>query len=162
MDANKPKHRTTAERKNDLELVVTRIFDAPARLVFKAWTTPDLLKQWWAPKSSGAVLVGCEIDLRTGGSYRYTFAHPSREEPLVFFGQYLEVVPDAKIVWTNEESEDGAVSTLTLVETAGRTTLTVSEIYPTREGVDAALEGAAEGMPEQFEQLDEMLMELGA
>ena len=155
-------NKTTAERKGERELVVTRTFAGPARLVFKAWTTPDLLKQWWAPKSSGAKLIGCEIDLRTGGSYRYTFAHPSREEPLVFFGQYLEVVPDAKIVWTNEESEDGAISTLTLDEKDGRTLLTIGEIYPTKAGADAALEGVAEGMPEQFAQLDDMLMELGA
>ncbi len=155
-------NKTTAERKGERELVVTRTFDGPARLVFKAWTTPELLKKWWAPKSSGATLVGCEIDLRTGGSYRYTFAHPSRDEPLAFFGQYLEVIPDAKIVWTNEESEGGAVSTLTLVEIDGRTVLTISEVYPTREGVDDALQGAAEGMPEQFAQLDDMLVELGA
>ncbi len=156
------KHRTTAERKGERELVITRTLDGPARLVFKAWTTPELLQQWWTPKSTGARLIGCEIDLRTGGSYRYTFAHPSREEPLAFFGKYLEVVPDAKIVWTNEESDDGAVSTLTLVETDGRTLLTISEIYPTSEAVDAALEGAAEGMPEQFEQLDALLVTLGA
>ncbi len=155
-------NKTTAERKGERELVITRTFDGPARLVFKAWTTPELLKQWWAPKSTGATLVGCEIDMRTGGSYRYTFSHPSREEPLVFFGQYLEVVPDAKIVWTNEESEDGAVSTLTLVETDGRTLLTISELYPTKAGADEALGGMAEGMPEQFEQLDAMLVELGA
>ena len=155
-------YKTTAERRGEREMVVTRLFDGPARLVFKAWTTPDLLKQWWAPKSTGATLVGCEIDLRTGGSYRYTFAHPSREEPLAFFGKYLEVIPDAKIVWTNEESEDGAVSTLTLEEKDGRTLLTISEIYPTKEGVDEALQGVAEGMPEQFDQLDAMLVELGA
>ncbi len=155
-------YKTTAERRGEREMVVPRLFDGPARLVFKAWTTPDLLKQWWAPKSTGATLVGCEIDLRTGGSYRYTFAHPSREEPLAFFGKYLEVIPDAKIVWTNEESEDGAVSTLTLEEKDGRTLLTISEIYPTKEGVDEALQGVAEGMPEQFDQLDAMLVELGA
>lgn len=155
-------YKTTAERKGEREMVVTRLFDGPARLVFKAWTTPELLKQWWAPKSTGATLIGCEIDLRTRGSYRYTFAHPSREEPLAFFGKYLEVIPDAKIVWTNEESEDGAVSTLTLEEKDGRTLLTISEIYPTKEGVDEALQGVAEGMPEQFDQLDAMLVELGA
>jgi len=162
MDTNRPKHRTTAEKTNDRELVVTRTFDGPARLVFKAWTTPDLLKQWWAPKSSGARLIGCEIDLRTGGGYRYTFAHPSREEPLVFFGKYLEVVENERIVWTNEESPDGAVSTLTLVETDGQTRLTISEIYPTKEGLEQAFEGMADGMPEQFDQLDDLLSTLGA
>ena len=160
MDTNR--HKTTAERTNDRELVVMRTFDAPARLVFQAWTTPDLLKQWWAPKSSGAKLIGCEIDLRTGGSYSYTFAHPSREEPMVFFGKYLEVVEYERIVWTNEESEDGAVSTLTLVETNGQTLLTISEIYPTKQGLDQAYEGMEDGMPEQFNQLDELLLTLDA
>ena len=155
-------YKTTAERKGERELVVTRTFDGPARLVFKAWTTPALLMKWWTPKSTGATLVGCDIDLRTGGSYRYEFAHPSSEQTMAFFGKYLEVVPDAKIVWTNEESEDGAISTLTLEEKDGRTLLTISEIYPTSEGVDAALQGSAEGMPEQFEQLDAMLVELAA
>ena len=153
---------TTTERPSDRELVIMRTFNGPALLVYKAWTTPELLQRWWAPKSSGATLIGCDIDLRVGGKYRYEFAHPSSEQTMAFFGQYLEVVPDAKIVWTNEESEDGAVSTLTLVETDGRTLLTISELYPTKAGADEALGGMAEGMPEQFEQLDAMLVELGA
>jgi uncharacterized protein YndB with AHSA1/START domain len=153
---------TKAERNGERGLIVTRSFNAPARLVFKAWTTPDLLKTWWCPKSTGASLIGCEIDLRTGGSYRYEFSHPSSERTMAFFGQYLEVVPDAKIVWTNEESPDGAVSTLTLEEKDGRTLLTISEVYPSSEAVDEALQGAAEGMPEQFAQLDELLVTLGA
>ncbi len=162
MDTGENHKRTTATRQSEREMTVTRSFNGPARLVFQAWTTPDLLKQWWAPKSSGMTLVKCDIDLRAGGRYRFEFAHPARETPLAFFGQYLEVVPNAKIVWTNEESEDGAVSTLTLEEKDGRTLLTISELYPTKEGLERAFEGMEDGMPETFEQLDELLVTLGA
>ena len=162
MDQNKAKYRTTAERKSDLELVITRTFDGPARLVFQAWTTPELLKRWWTPKSTGATLVSCEADVRTGGSYRFEFGHPSSERTMVFFGKYLEVVPNERIVWTNEESENGAVSTLTLEEKDGKTLLTMTDRYPTAEACKEGLEGMAEGMPEQFDQLDELLIELGA
>ena len=110
------RNRTTLERKSDREMVVTRIFDAPARLVFEAWTTPELFKQWWVPKSSGATLLSCEQDVRVGGSYRLEFAHPKAATPMAFFGRYLEVVPNARLVWTNEESADGAVTTVTFEE----------------------------------------------
>lgn len=163
MDTQKTEgHKTTAERLSDREMVVKRTFDGPARLVFQAWTTPELLKRWWAPKSSGMTLVTCDIDLRTGGRYRFEFSHPAREQPLAFFGQYLEVIPNAKIVWTNEESEDGAVSTLILEEKDGRTHLTIHDVYPTQAACEQAFEGMEDGMPETFEQLDEMLVELGA
>ena len=161
-EANTMKHLTKAERKSDRELVITRTFNGPARLVFKAWTTPELLKRWWAPKSIGSTLVSCEVDARTGGSYRFEFGHPSSDQTFAFFGKYLEVVQDARIVWTNEESDDGAISTLTLEEKDGKTFLTLSEVYPTTAARDEAMEGAAQGMPEQFEQLDELLVELDA
>jgi uncharacterized protein YndB with AHSA1/START domain len=156
------KHLTKAERKSDRELVVTRTFDGPARLVFKAWTTPELLKRWWAPKSIGATLVACEVDARTGGSYRFEFGHPSSDQTFAFFGKYLEVVENARIVWTNEESSDGAISTVTFEEKDGKTLLTFSEIYPTKKACDEAMEGSAQGLPEQFAQLDELLVELEA
>ena len=161
-ETNTMKHLTKAERKSDRELVVTRTFDGPARLVFQAWTTPELLKRWWAPKSIGSTLVSCEVDARTGGSYRFEFGHSSSDQTFAFFGQYLEVVQDARIVWTNEESEGGAISTLTLVEKDGKTFLTLSELYPTTAARDEAMEGAAQGLPEQFDQLDELLVELAA
>ena len=161
MDA-RTKYETTARAQSDRELVITRSFNGPARIIFQAWTTPALLQRWWAPKSSGATLIGCEVDARTGGGYRFEFAHPSSERTMVFFGKYLEVVQDARIVWTNEESEEGAVSTLTLVEKDGKTQLTIHEVYPTAAARDEALEGAAQGMPEQFEQLDGLLVELDA
>ena len=154
--------RTTSERKSDREMVVTRSFDAPPRLVFEAWTTPGLFRQWWVPKSSGATLLSCEQDVRVGGSYRLEFAHPDFAQPMAFFGRYLEVVPDARLVWTNEESEDGAITTVTFAEKDGRTLLVMSELYPSKQALDRAIEGMGEAMPETFEQLDEFLAARGA
>jgi len=156
-----PGNRTTTERKSDRELVITRTFDAPARLVFEAWTTPELFKQWWVPKSSGATLLSCEQDVRVGGSYRLEFAHPQGAAPMAFFGRYLEVVPNARLVWTNEESADGAVTTVTFEEKDGETLLVMSELYPSKQALDTATEGMDEAMPEAFEQLDEFLVARG-
>jgi len=157
------KNRTTAERKSERELVITRRFDAPARMVFEAWTTPALLKRWWAPKSSGAPLLSCDLDARTGGKYRFEFGHPhDSSRTMVFFGKYLEVTPYSHLVWTNEESDDGAVTTLTLAEKDGKTLLTLRELYPSKEALDQAFDGMEGGMPEQFDQLDELLVILAA
>jgi uncharacterized protein YndB with AHSA1/START domain len=156
------KNRTTSERKSARELVTTRAFDAPARLVFEAWTKPELFKQWWVPKSSGANLLSCEQDVRVGGSYRLEFAHPKAPGTMAFFGRYLEVVPNSRLVWTNEESQDGAVTTVTFEERGGMTLLVMHELYPSKEALDAALEGMEEAMPETFEQLDEFLVARGA
>lgn len=155
------KYATTVERKSARELVITRRFDAPARLVFAAWTTPDLLKLWWAPKSSGMSLVSCAVDARTGGTYRFEFGNGA-SKTMVFFGKYLEVTPDARLVWTNEESTDGAVTTVTFAEKDGKTLLTLSELYPSKKALDHAFDGMEGGMPEQFDQLDELLVTLGA
>jgi len=150
-------HRTTVERKSERELVITRAFDAPARLVFEAWTKPELLKRWWAPKSAGVPLLSCEADVRVGGRYRFEFGQES-SKTMAFFGRYLEVVPHSRLVWTNEESDEGAVTTLTFEERGDKTLLVLHEIYPSKEARDAGMEG---GMPEQFEQLDELLAALG-
>jgi uncharacterized protein YndB with AHSA1/START domain len=152
--------RTTSERTSEREMVITRTFDAPARLVFKAWTTPELFKQWWVPKSSGATLLSCEQDVRVGGGYRLEFAHPQGGAPMAFFGRYLEVVPDARLVWTNEESADGAVTTVTFEDQGGKTLLVMRELYPSKEALDVAIEGMDEAMPETFEQLDDFLLTL--
>jgi len=154
--------RTTSERKSDRELIVTRTFDAPAHMVFEAWTTPALFKQWWVPKSSGATVLSCEQDVRVGGSYRLEIAHPKAATPMAFFGRYLEVVPNARLVWTNEESDDGAITTVTFEEKDGETLLVMSELYPSQQALDKAIEGMAEAMPETFEQLDEFLVARGA
>lgn len=152
------KNRTTVERKSERELVVTRTFDAPARIVFEAWTKPDLFKRWWGSKSMGMSLVSCEMDVRVGGGYRLVF-----NQGLAFFGRYLEVTPPSRLVWTNDEGGDGGpVTTVTFEEKDGKTLLVMHELYPSKEALDAAGTGAAEGMIELFGQLDEFLVTLGA
>lgn len=155
-------HRTTVQKKSDREVVVTRTFDAPARLVFEAWSRPDLFRKWWVPRSMGMTLRSCEMDVRTGGKYRLVFGDEP-ENPMAFFGKYLDVVPDKRIVWTNEESGDaGSVTTVTFEERDGKTLLVLSELYPTKEALDEAGTGAQEMMNETFRQLDELLAELSA
>ena len=153
--------RTTVERRSDRELVVTRTFDAPARLVFDAWTRPELFKQWWAPKSSPVPLLSCEMDVRTGGGYRLAFGQDAANS-MAFFGKYLDVSPPARLVWTNEESADAAVTTVTFAENDGRTRLVLQERYPSKEALDEACAGMQGATPEQFEQLDALLVTLGA
>ncbi len=148
--------RTTVQRKSDRELVVTRTFDAPAHLVFEAWSMPELFKKWWVPKSMGMTLRSCEMDVRTGGTYRLSFG-----EGMDFFGRYLEVTPPSRIVWTNEEGgENGSVTTVTFEEKDGQTLLVMSELYPSKEALDEAGTGAADATHETFAQLDELLATL--
>ncbi len=155
------KNRTTVERTSEREVVVRRTFDGPARIVFKAWTTPDLFRDWWAPKSLGVPLLSCEMDVRVGGRYRLMFGHDA-SNAAEFFGRYLEVTPHSRLAWTNDEDGDGgSVTTVTFEEIAGKTLLVVHELYPSKEALDAA-GGAADAMPEQFEQLDKLLATLGA
>jgi uncharacterized protein YndB with AHSA1/START domain len=155
------KNRTTVERKSERELVITRTFNGPARLVFEAWTKPELLKLWWAPKSTGLSLLSCQADVRVGGSYRFEIGHKD-SKPMAFFGKYVEVTPPSRLVWTNEESDDGAVTTLTFEDKDGKTLLTMRELYPTKEALDGAIAGMEGGMSETFKQLDELLVTLGA
>ena len=152
-------HRTTAQRKSDREMVVTRTFDAPARLVFEAWTRPELFRQWWVPKSIGLALLSLEQDVRVGGGYRLVF-DLGDSKTMAFFGKYVEVTPPSRRAWTNEESDDGAVTTVTFEEKDGKTHLTLSEAYPTKEALDRNI-GSTEGLPEQFAQLDALLATLG-
>lgn len=156
MDAREGSRPVTVERTSDREVVVTRTFDAPTRLVFAAWTQPELFQKWWVPKSMGMVLYACEMDVRVGGRYRLNFG-----EGADFFGRYLEVTPPSRLSWTNEEGgEDGSVTTVTFEEKNGRTHVVVSERYPSKEALDAAGTGAAEAMRETFVQLDELLLTL--
>ena len=156
------KNRTTVERKSERELVVTRTFNAPARIVFDAWTKPELFKQWWVPKSMDMFLRSCEMDVRAGGRYRLVFGHDA-SNPDEFFGRYIEVIPHSRLVWTNDEGGDsGPVTTVTFEEKAGKTLLVMHELYPSKEALDAAGTGAADMMSETFEQLDELLVALGA
>jgi uncharacterized protein YndB with AHSA1/START domain len=148
-------HSTSVERRSDREVVVRRTFDAPARLVFEAWTRPELFRQWWVPKSAGLALLSLELDVRVGGGYRLVF-DLGDSRTMAFFGKYLEVTPPSRLSWTNEESDDGAVTTVTFEEKDGRTHLTFSELYPTREALERNI-GSTEGLPEQFAQLDALL-----
>ena len=149
------KNDTKVERKSEREMVITRTFNAPARLVFEAWTKPELMSRWWVPKSAGMTLLSCEMDVRVGGTYRFVFQHAP--EPMAFFGRYLEVSPHSRLVWTNEEGGDaGQVSTMTLEERGDTTRMVLHEVFPSREALDAGV-GAYDGMPESFAQLDELL-----
>src|SRR4249920_3768951 len=155
------KNRTTVERKSEREFVFTRTFNAPARLVFEAWTKPELLKLWWVPKSIGMSLLSCEADVRVGGQYRFVFGVDA-SKTMAFFGRYIEVTPHSRLVWTNEEGDSGPVTTVTFEEQGGKTLLVMHELYPSKEALDAAGTGAADAMSETFEQLDELLGTLGA
>jgi len=149
-------NRTTVERKSERELVVTRTFDAPTRIVFEAWTKSDLFKRWWGSKSMGMTLVSCEMDVRVGGGYRLVF-----NNGMEFFGKYIEVTPHSRLVWTNDEGGDGGpLTTVTFEERGGKTLLVMHELYPSKEALDAAGTGAADGMGELFGQLDELLANL--
>ena len=153
------KHRTRVERTSERELVVTRTFNGPARLVFEAWTKPELFTRWWLPKSIGMSLRSCEMDVRVGGTYRLEF----EPEGMAFFGTYLDVTPHSRLVWTNDEGGDtGPVTTVTFQEQGDQTLLVLHELYPSKEALDAAGTGAADAMGETFEQLDELLVTLGA
>ena len=154
------KNPTTVERKSEREVVVTRTFDCPARLVFQAWTTAELFRRWWVPKSAGLNLISCEMDVRVGGGYRLVFRIDA-SNTMAFFGKYLEVTPPARLVWTNEEGgEGGPITTVTFEEKEGKTLLVMSELHPSKEALDASI-GSTDGMGETFDQLDELLVTLG-
>jgi len=156
-----PKGRTTVERTSERELVITRTINGPARLVFEAFTRAELLKRWWVPKSAGVSLLSCELDARVGGSYRLVFGHDA-SEPMAFYGRYTEVTPHSRLVWTNEEGDDGgAVTTVTFEEKGGTTLVVMHDLYPSKEALDSALAGMEGGMREALEQLDELVVALG-
>ena len=153
------KNPTSVERKSDRELIVTRTFDASPALVFKAWSQADIFKRWWMPKDAPGTLVSCDMDVRTGGKYRLEFSFG--DQTMAFYGKYLDVVPDSRIVWTNDEGEEeGAVTTVTFEDRGGKTFLTFHEIYPSKEALDEAMVGSAAGLPQQLDQLDELLPSL--
>jgi len=157
------KHPTTVDRQSDLELVVTRTFDAPPHLVFEAWTRPELFQRWWTPKSFGITFVSCEADVRTGGTYRLVFSHPDFEQPMAFFGRYLEVTPPSRIVWTNEEGAEGPVTTVTFEAKGETTVLVLRERYPSKQALDEAIASGSTGTAgasEQFVELDGVLATL--
>src|SRR5919199_4481307 len=154
------KNPTTTERMSDRELVVTRTFNGPARIVFEAWTRPELFKRWWVPKSTGMSLLSCEMDVRVGGTYRLVFSHPASPEPMAFFGKYNEVLPPSRLAWTNDEAgEDGAVTTVTFEDRGTETVVVVRDLYPSKEALDAAIaSGSTGGLRVAVEQLREVLV----
>ena len=156
------KHPTTVERASDRELVVTRTFNGPARLVFEAWTKPELFRQWWVPKSFGLSLLSCDMDVRTGGTYRLVFRHPAAPEPMAFFGRYNDVTPPSRLVWTNDEGgEAGAVTTVTFEERGAETLVVLRDLYPSKQALDEAIaSGSTSAFGETFDQLDETLVTL--
>lgn len=162
-DSTPVKNPTTVERKSERELVIKRTFNGPARIVFEAWTKPELLRRWWVPKSFGVTLLSCEADVRVGGTYKLVFGHGD-SKPMAFFGKYIEVTPHSRLAWTNEEGGDGgAVTTVTFEEKGGKTLLVMSDLYPSKEALDAAVaSGSTGGFGETFEQLDEVLAAQGA
>lgn len=153
---------TSVERRGDRELVITRTFDAPPSIVFTAWSQAELFRRWWVPKSvpGGVSLVACEMDVRTGGKYRLEFS-AGGPDTMAFYGKYLEVVPNERIVWTNDEGEEGAITTVTFKDLGGTTLLTFHEIYPSREALEEALQGGAAALPEQLDRLGEFLSGMG-
>jgi uncharacterized protein YndB with AHSA1/START domain len=154
------KKSTAVERKSERELVVTRAFSAPARIVFEAWTKPEMLKRWWAPKSFGVSFLSCEADVRAGGTYRFVFSHPASEQPMEFFGRYIEATPHSRLVWTNDEGgEGGSVTTVTFEKRDGETLVVMHDLYPSKEALDGVVaSGSIGGFSETFEQLDELLV----
>ncbi|MBP2448057.1 SRPBCC family protein [Rhizobium leguminosarum] len=155
------RNRTSVERRGDRELLVTRTFDAPPSTVYRAWSQPELFQRWWVPKSaSGILLVSCEMDVCTGGKYRLEFG-AGGSDTMAFYGKYLEVVPNERIVWTNDEGEEGAITTVTFEDQGGSTLLIFHEVYPSKEALEEALQGSAAALPEQLVQLDELLSSIG-
>lgn len=155
-EATPSKPHTTVERKSDLELVVRRTVNGPARLVFEAWTNAELFRKWWVPKSFGLTLLSCEMDVRVGGQYRLVF--PYEDSTMEFFGTYREVIPHARLVWTNEEGDGGeTITTVTFEESDGQTLVIVHDRYPS---VDALDVGSTHALPEALDQLDELLVSL--
>lgn len=149
---------TSVEKRGDRELVVIRRFDAPVHLVYRAWADPALFRQWWVPRSYGMTLVSCEMDVRVGGTYRLEIGHAASDQPMAFFGTYLEVEEDRCIVWTNEESPGGAITSVLFAEKGGVTEVTISNLFPTAEALEQELaSGACEGTAESLDQLAEFL-----
>jgi uncharacterized protein YndB with AHSA1/START domain len=159
-----PTQRATVERLSDRELVLTRSFHAPARIVFDAWTKPDLIKRWWAPRSLGVVLFECEADVRVGGKYRFVFGRDPKQ-PMAFSGTYTEVIPSSRLVCTQlfepMPAAGEAIVTATFEVQAGTTRLVLHQLFPSKEALDGAVaSGMEHGMRASYEQLDELVASL--
>jgi len=148
----------------DTQILITREFDAPKHLVYRAWTTPELVKRWWHANRGEVTLA--EIDLRVGGRWRYVSRSDDGLE-VAFHGEYREIVPNERLVSTEvyegipDAEEHAALDTLTLTESDGRTTLTVLVEHPTKEGRDAHINSGMEaGMQDAMDLLEEVAVSL--
>lgn len=160
-EAIRAESSTGVERKSEREMVVSRTINAPARVVFDAWTRPELFEHWWVPKSFPISLLSCELDVRVGGRYRLVFGPEG--STMEFFGTYLEVIPGSLLAWTNDEEDPGPVTTVTFEETGGKTLVVVHDRYPSKEALDDAIASGSTGitaMPESLGQLDDLLASL--
>jgi len=153
---------STTERTSEREIVVTRTINGPARLAFEAWTRAELLERWWTPKSFPITLRSIQTDPRVGGTYKLVFGY--EDSTFEFFGRYLEVTPPSRLVWTNDEGDEGGqITTVTFEETGGTTRVVVHDLYPSKEALDAAIaSGSTSGMAESLQQLDDLVVSLGA
>jgi uncharacterized protein YndB with AHSA1/START domain len=149
---------------SDTQILITREFDAPRHLVWRAWTTPELVRQWWHA-NRGEMSV-CEIDLRVGGTWRYAMDVEGFGE-VGFHGEYREIVPNERLVSTEvyegipDADEHAALDTLTLEEVDGRTLMTVLVEHPTKEGRDAHIEsGMEDGMQDAMDLLEKVAVAL--
>ena len=149
----------------DRQILITREFDAPRHLVYKAWTTPELVKRWWHA-NRGQVTIA-EIDLQVGGTWRYVSVTESGME-VAFHGEYREIVPNERLVSSEvyegipDAEQHAALNTLTLTERDGRTLLTVLVEHPTREGRDAHINSGMEpGMQDALDLLEQVAVTLG-
>lgn len=160
--SEKPGQTARIERPSDCEVVVTRHFDAAPDLVFEAWARPELFSKWWIPQSYSMTLVSCDMDVRTGGKYRLEIGHPASDQPMAFFGTYLQVEAGKRIAWTNEETPDGAITTVTFTKVDGGTKVVISNLFPSAEALEQELgSGAAEGVCASLDQLQALLLTSG-
>ncbi|HET6764956.1 MAG TPA: SRPBCC family protein [Longimicrobiaceae bacterium] len=158
-------NRTTMELLGDRDLVIERTFNAPPQVVFDAWTRPELVRRWWAPRSRGVSLSACDADVRPGGAYRYVL-HRDGQPDFAFSGIYTEVTPPSRLVYTQvfEPMRDAGevVVTVTFHEHEGRTRMVSHEVYPSAEVRAGALASGMEHvMRETMDQLDELVATLG-
>ena len=149
----------------DKQILITREFDAPKELVYRAWTEPELIKQWWGAKRGDVDVV--EVDFRVGGTWRYVMTAQGGME-VGFHGEYREIVPNERIVSTEafegipDPDEHASTNTLTLTEENGRTTMTVLVEHPTKEGRDMHIQSGMEGgMNDSYAALDALLAKAG-
>ena len=164
-----PMNQTSMELEGDREIVISRTFNGPARIVFDCWTRPDFVKRWWAPKSFGDAVVGCDADVRVGGSYRYVLQVGDGNK-MAFSGRYTEVTPHSRLVYTQafeptasgaNPGDDHLTIIVTFEEHEGKTHLVQRVLCPSKELRDTVLaSGMEHGMRITMDQLDELVASL--